>query len=71
LPLECGLICFRMSQIRRGVPDEHGDRAQDELLSSAEEERVEALIKLKNLHDAGVLTDEQYAAEKLKIQKRA
>jgi hypothetical protein len=60
-----------MSQIGRGVPDEHGDRAQDELLSSAEEERVEALIKLKNLHDAGVLTDEQYAAEKLKIQKRA
>jgi hypothetical protein len=53
------------------VPDEHGDRAQDELLSSAEEERVEALIKLKDLHDAGVLTDEQYAAEKLKIQKRA
>jgi hypothetical protein len=40
-------------------------------LSSAEEERVEALIKLKDLHDAGVLTDEQYAAEKLKIQKRA
>lgn len=60
-----------MPGIGRGGPDQHGNRGQSDALSLTEEERVEALIKLKELLDSGVLTKEQYAAEKQTIQKRA
>jgi hypothetical protein len=36
-------------------------------LSSSKAERVEALTKLKELLDSGVLTEEQYEAERKKL----
>jgi hypothetical protein len=35
--------------------------------SSSEAERIEALTKLKDLLDSGVLTEEQYEAERKKL----
>lgn len=35
--------------------------------SGSEADRVDALTKLKDLHDSGVLTEEQYEAEKQKL----
>lgn len=60
-----------MPLIGRNGPREHRGRGQDGRQGSEEEERVEALIKLKELLDSGVLTEEQYEAEKEKILRRA
>jgi hypothetical protein len=60
-----------MPVIGRGGPDKRGGRGQDHAPGSTEDERVEALVKLKELHDSGVLTEEQYEAEKRKILRRA
>ena len=61
----------RMPQIGKEWPNNRDGPRHDVAQGGTEEERVEALVKLKRLLDSGVLTEEQYAAEKQKIQRRA
>jgi hypothetical protein len=52
------------------LPKESRRPAPSAAASSSEAERVEALTKLKGLFDSGVLTKEQYEAERRKLLRR-
>ena len=66
----CDPIWVRMPPIGTGAPGERGAPSQETAGGLSEDERAEALGKLKELLDSGVLTKEQYEAERQKILRR-
>ena len=59
-----------MPLIGRDGSGRPGTSAREAARRRPEDERAEALHKLKGLLDSGVLTEEQYEAEKRKILKQ-
>ncbi len=66
----CDPIWVRMPLIGRDGPGRRDAPSREAAGGPSEDERAEALGKLKELLDSGVLTEEQYEAERQKILRR-